>query len=56
MTEQVKAFLTGYEMLDPKLDIRALADQMKQELEQGLRGEQSPYPMLPTSRRDSMSR
>ena len=48
MTEHVKTFLTRYGMLDPNLDIRVLADRMKQEMEQGLRGEHSSYPMIPT--------
>ena len=48
MTELVRTFLTRYGMLDPDLNIRTLADQMKQEMERGLRGEQSSYPMIPT--------
>ena len=35
-------------MLDPNLDIRVLADRMKQEMERGLCGEHSSYPMIPT--------
>ena len=48
MTELVRTFLTRYGMLDPDLNIRTLADQMKKEMERGLRGEQSSYPMIPT--------
>ena len=48
MTELVRTFLTRYGMLDPDLNIRTLADQMKQEMERGLRGEHSSYPMIPT--------
>ena len=33
MTEVVREFLIRYGMLDPNLDIRVLADQMKQEME-----------------------
>ena len=48
MTEVVREFLIRYGMLDPNLDIRVLADQMKQEMERGLCGEHSSYPMIPT--------
>ena len=48
MTEVVREFLIRYGMLDPNLDIRVLADRMKQEMERGLCGEHSSYPMIPT--------
>ncbi len=48
MTENVSAFLTRYGMLDPGFDILACAEKMCAEMEKGLCGEQSSYPMIPT--------
>ena len=48
MTECVRDFLIRYEMLDPSFDIHASAKKMCSEMERGLRGETSSYPMIPT--------
>ncbi len=48
MTERVREFLIRYGMLDPSFDIIASAKRMLEEMERGLRGEQSSYPMIPT--------
>ena len=48
MTDIVRDFLIRYGMLNPEFDIRRCADRMLQEMERGLRGEHSSYPMIPT--------
>ena len=48
MTELVREFLIRYGMLDPAFDVVACAERMCREMECGLRGEHSSYPMIPT--------
>ena len=48
MTESAKDFLTRYGMIDPAFDMLLCAEQMCSEMERGLRGEESSYPMIPT--------
>ena len=48
MTEQLKAFLLKYGMIEPDFDLMALAHCMCDEMKRGLLGEESSYPMIPT--------
>ena len=48
MTERVREFLIQYGMLDPDFDILKCAEAMCLEMQKGLRGEKSSYPMIPT--------
>lgn len=48
MTDHVRDFLIRYGMEDPSFDIISAAERMRDEMERGLRGEQSSYPMIPT--------
>ena len=48
MTDCVREFLIRYGMLDPDFDIIAEAERMRLDMERGLRGERSSYPMIPT--------
>ena len=48
MRENAEDFLIRHGMLDPAFDIQACAERMCSEMEKGLRGEPSSYPMIPT--------
>lgn len=48
MTERAEAFLKRYGMLDQNFDILSCAREMRQEMEKGLQGKKSSYPMIPT--------
>ena len=48
MTDRVREFLIQYGMLDPNFDVEKCAEEMCLEMQKGLQGEQSSYPMIPT--------
>ena len=48
MTDRVEAFLKRYEMLDPGFHVLECAKKMRTEMELGLAGGESSYPMIPT--------
>ena len=48
MTERAEDYLIRHGMLDPAFEIQACAERMRSEMERGLRGEPSSYPMIPT--------
>ena len=48
MTEQVRAFLVRHGMLDESFNILRCAEKMRAEMEKGLNGGSSSYPMIPT--------
>lgn len=48
MTENVKLFLQRYGMLDPAFDFDSCVSQMREDMQRGLNGEESSYPMIPT--------
>ena len=48
MIKSAEAFLVQYGMISPSFDFRACAAQMCSDMERGLKGEHSSYPMIPT--------
>ncbi len=48
MTDRVETFLKKYDMLDPGFRIPECAKKMRAEMELGLAGGESSYPMIPT--------
>ena len=48
MIKSAEAFLVQYGMISPSFDFRACAAQMCSDMERGLRGQHSSYPMIPT--------
>lgn len=48
MMEHAEGFLIRHGMLDPAFEVQACAERMCAEMEKGLRGEPSSYPMIPT--------
>ena len=46
MTEVVREFLIRYGMLDPNLDIRVLADRMKQEMDKSAQASSCGFQFL----------
>ena len=48
MTESVERFLQRYGMLDPAFDFDGCVSRMCAEMQRGLNGEDSSYPMIPT--------
>ena len=48
MTENVELFLQRYGMLDPAFDFDSCVSQMCADMQRGLNGKDSSYPMIPT--------
>ena len=55
MTERVELFLQRYGMLDPVFDFDSCVLQMYEDMQRGLNGEDSSYPMIPTFLRTTVS-
>ncbi len=48
MIQSAEAFFVQYGMISPSFDFRNCVSQMRSDMERGLKGEHSSYPMIPT--------